>query len=277
MTRPCALALALAASAAQAQVTYSNINDASASVVAGTSLCQDYCSAASAPDAANPNRLLIAFGAGNQGSCIVGNNSYPCWSDQAFHVGTQPFVARQRVDRICATATAAPGQYISRVAVNQRGGWSVGARGGHVSGLATVSIDNVPVFAGSAFNVAVEQNASQEAVDARVFHTKLDICIFTSLSATNENFVYGRRTIIGSADARIFEAEFLVDTLPIPPAPEATPAPVAEVIPTPTPVAEPVPAPAPVAEATPAPTPVTEAPPAPTPVVEAAAAPTPTQ
>jgi hypothetical protein len=264
MTRLCPLALALAASAAQAQVTYSNINDASFSLVNGTSLCQDYCSAASAPDAANPNRFVIGFGAGNQGSCIVGSNSYPCWSDQAFHVGTQAFVARQRVDRICATAVAAPGQYISRVAVIQRGGWVTGARGGHVSGLATVSIDNVPVFAGGAFNVNVEQSASQEDVDARIFHAKLDICIFTSLSATNENFVYGRRTIIGSADARISEAEFLVDTLPIPPLPVAEaiptesipPLPVVEVIPTPSiapsPVAEPIPteplAPSPVAE-----------------------------
>jgi hypothetical protein len=281
MTRLCPLALALSAlavSPAQAQVTYSNINDASFSLVSGTSLCQDYCSAKSAPDEANPNRLVIGFGEGNQGSCIVGGNSYPCWSDQAFHVGTQAFVARQRVDRICATATAAPGQYISRVAVNQRGGWQTGARGGHVSGLATVSIDNVSVFAGGAFNVNVEQIASQADVDARIFHAKLDICLFTSLSATNENFVYGRRTIIGSADARIFEAEFLVDTLPIPPLP------VPEAVPTepapPLPVAEPTPtepiAPSPVAEATPtepiAPLPVAEPIPtqpiAPLPVVE---------
>jgi hypothetical protein len=254
MIRLCPLALALAASAAQAQVTYSNVNDASFSLVSGESLCQDYCSARSAPDEANPNRFVIGFGAGNQGSCIVGNNSYPCWSDQAFHVGTQAFVARQRVDRICATATAAPEQYISRVAVIQRGGWVTGARGGHVSGLATVSIDNVQVFAGGAFNVNVEQSASQADVDARIFHTKLDICIFTSLSATNENFVFGRRTIIGSADARISEAEFLVDTLPIPPLP------VPEAIPTepipPLPVAEPIP-PLPVAEPIP-PLPVTE-------------------
>jgi hypothetical protein len=275
MTRLCPLALALAASAAQAQVTYSNINDASFSLVSGTSLCQDYCSSTSAPDTANPNRFVVGFGAGNQGSCIVGNNSYPCWSDQAFHVGTSAFLARQRVDRICATATAAKEQYISRVAVTQRGGWSVGIRGGHVSGLATVSIDNVAVFSGSAFNVNVVQEASQADVDARVFHTKLDICIFSSLSATNENFVYGRRTIIGSADARIFEADFLVDTLPIPPLPvaEAIPTPVVEASPTPTPVVEASPTPTPVVEASPTPTPVVEASPTPTPVVEAIATP----
>jgi hypothetical protein len=275
MNRHFPLALALAASAAQAQVTYSNTNDASFSLVNGESLCQDYCSATSLPDPVNPNRLLIGFGLGNQGSCMIGDRSYPCWSDQAFHVGTQSFVARQRVDRICSTATAADGQYISNVLVTQRGSSAVGARGGSVSGLAAVSIDNVQVYAGGAFNVYVERAALQEDVDARRFHTKLDICIFTSLSATNENIVFGRRTIIGSADARIFETNFLVETLPIPPLPvaEATPVPVAE--PAPAPVVEPAPAPvvepapAPVVE--PAPAPVVE--PAPAPVVEAAAAP----
>jgi hypothetical protein len=209
----------------QAQVSYSNTNDASFSLVNGESLCQDYCSATSAPDPSNPNRLLIGFGVGNLGSCIVGDRSYPCWSDQAFHVGTQAFVARQRVDRICSTASSAEGQYISNVVVTQRGSSAIGLRGGHVSGLTTVSIDNVQVYAGGAFNVNVARAALQEDVDARRFHTRLEICIFTSLSATNENFVYGRRTLIGSADARIVEADFLVETLPVPllPVAEASP------------------------------------------------------
>jgi hypothetical protein len=81
------------------------------------------------------------------------------------------------------------------------------------------------VYAGGAFNVNVARAALQEDVDARRFHTRLEICIFTSLSATNENFVYGRRTLIGSADARIVEADFLVETLPVPllPVAEASP------------------------------------------------------
>jgi hypothetical protein len=215
------VAFAFAASVAQAQVTYSNTNDASFSLVGGVALCQDYCAATSAPDPANPNRLRIGFGFGQRGSCIVGSSSFPCWSDQAFRVSTQPFAARLRVDRICTTASAAPGQYISNVVVSQHGSFATGARGGHVTGLSTVSIDNVQVYAGGAFNVGVVQSASQADLDARIFHTKLHICIFTSLSATNENIVYGRRTIIGSADARIYETEFLVETLPIPPLPVA--------------------------------------------------------
>jgi len=201
-------AVAFIGTFAQAQtVTFTDTHDDS---TATNGTCQDYCSATSAPDPANPNRLVVGFGFGNQGSCTVGGFSANCWSDQAFHVGAGiPFLANTRSDRICTTITAVEGEQISRIVVGQFGGGTRGARGGSFSGSTTVHIDNTLFFLGNAFSVSTAQ-------DLPPGYTRAEVCVATTISATNVNFVNGRRVIIGSAEARISSLTIAAETEPLP-------------------------------------------------------------
>lgn len=183
-------------------VTFSDTHDVSA---ATNGTCQDYCSATSAPDPANPNRLVVGFGFGNQGSCIIGGVSYNCWADQAFHVGIDvPFVAPLRSDTLCTTVTAAEGQQISRILVSQWGGGTRSQRGGSFSGSTTASVDGTPFFTGSAFAV----NAAHDLPPGQ---TQVEVCVATTLSATN---VRGR-LIFGTAQAAVVALSISAETQPI--------------------------------------------------------------
>jgi len=188
---------------AQAQtVTFSDTHDVSA---ATNGTCQDYCSATSVPDPANPNRLIVGFGFGNQGSCTVGGVSALCWADQRFHVGVGvPFVARVRSDTLCTTVTAIEGEQISRILVGQSGGGIRGARGaGDFTGSTTAYVDGMPFFIGSAFAV----NAARDLPPGQ---TQVEVCVATTLSATN---VRGR-LVFGTAEAAVVALSITAETQP---------------------------------------------------------------
>lgn len=185
-----ALALLLLPLTAGAQVTFTDTVD---QIGTTDGKCRDYCSALSAADVNDPNLFVIGFGS---------SVSSVSWTDHAFRVDTLGFYAKKAVDKICTTATAAPGEYIVSVEVAQTGVGRRGSRGGSYTAAAEVTIDGVRVLAGNALSVFTVWTPEQPVESVR-------ICIASALATVKTGV---RQSIVGDAGAWIQYAHFRVES-----------------------------------------------------------------
>jgi len=177
-------------STAQAQtVTFSDINDAVPS--------RFFDAATSAPDPANPNRLIIGFNTGID---------LKLWKVNGFAASTAAFYYPTAMDTISFRVEAPAGYYIAKLTYSQRGNGSV-ARSGKAGGGAHWVVDD-------------------NAVDLGLFGTSPTLSgtvDFTgqnrtsvSVSITNSLYAFAPPSL-GTATITLTSADVLVELLPLAP------------------------------------------------------------
>jgi hypothetical protein len=168
-------------------VTFSDINDAVPS--------RFYDAATSAPDLADPNKLVIGFNSGLDPAN---------WKSNEFKASTAAFSHTSAMDTISFRIHAPEGFYISKITYGQRGTGSV-VRTGKAAGGATWVVDEV---AGNLGLFTTNPTLTETADLTGQNKT------FVSVSITNGLFVFATPSL-GSATVAITYAEVAVELLPL--------------------------------------------------------------
>ncbi len=179
-----------APSVAHAQsVTFSDINDAVPS--------RFYDAATSAPDPADPNRLIIRFNSGLDPSN---------WKSNEFKASTAAFSHTSAMDTITFRIHAPEGFYIAKVTYTQRGTGSV-VRTGKAAGGAAWVVDDASADLGQ-FGTSPTLTATADLTGQNK--------TFVPISITNGLFAFATPSL-GSATVAITYADVFVELLPIEP------------------------------------------------------------
>jgi hypothetical protein len=175
---------------AQAQfVTFSEVHDAVPS--------RFFDPDTSAPDPANPNRLIIGLHSGRD---------WTVWKDTEFRASTAAYSYTTAMDTISFRIDAPSGFYVSRITYTQSGSGSA-LRTGKAAGAATWVVAGRPDDLG-VFSTNPARSATIDLGDQRL--TSVPVSVSASL------FAYATPTS-GSATVSVKAAEVVVELLPLEP------------------------------------------------------------
>jgi hypothetical protein len=150
-----------------------------------------------APDPANPERLVIGFNSGINSQT---------WVNQAFVASTEAFYRRTAMDTLSFTIQAPAGQYISRVTYRQSGTGSV-ARTGSTAGGTHWVVDGEAASLGTfATNPTLTGTIDLTGQNK----TSVPVSITTALFAWSP-------PLVGSATVKLSAAEVQVELQPLQP------------------------------------------------------------
>lgn len=176
------------ASSAQAQTaTFSNINDAD--------LGSSFDSSTTAPDPANPNRLVIGFHSGFNSQ----------WINTQFKASTAAFHRSGATDTMCMRISAEDGYYISGITYSQFGFGSILRTGSARGSISFVVNDLAAGVAGFGTNPTLARTFDLTGQG----ETVVRFCVTPALTAF-------ATVTLGSASITLSSAQVVADLLPLP-------------------------------------------------------------